>query len=57
MKVKMLTGFGTATRNYHAGEEVELDKDEAKSLLQAGFAEAVGKAPAKRASTRAKSDG
>jgi hypothetical protein len=52
MKVRMLTGFGTADRSYRAGEEVDLDKDEAKSLLEAGFAEPIGKAPAKKASTR-----
>lgn len=52
MKVKMLTSFGTAERNYHAGDEVSLDKDEAKALLEAGFAEPVGSTPAKRASTR-----
>ena len=48
----MLTGFGTAERNYHAGEEIDLSKDEAKSLLDAGFAEPVGSTPAKRANTR-----
>lgn len=52
MKVKMLTSFGTADRNYHTGEELDLDKDEAKALLDAGFAEPVGSTPAKRASTR-----
>ena len=52
MKVKMLTSFGTAERNYHAGDELNLDKDEAKALLDAGFAEPVGSTPAKRASTR-----
>ena len=48
----MLTGFGTADRNYHAGQEVDLDKDEAKALVEAGFAEPMGSTPAKRASTR-----
>lgn len=52
MKVRMLTGFGTADRNYHAGQEVDLDKDEAKALVEAGFAEPMGSTPAKRASTR-----
>jgi hypothetical protein len=52
MKVKMLTGFGTADRNYHVGEELDLNKDEAKALVEAGYAEPVGSAPAKRASTR-----
>lgn len=52
MKVRMLTSFGTADRNYNAGEEVDLDKDEAKALLDAGFAEPIGSTPAKRASTR-----
>jgi hypothetical protein len=52
MKVRMTTGFGTADRNYHAGEEIDLDTDEAKALVEAGFAEPVGSTPAKRASTR-----
>lgn len=52
MKVRMLTSFGTAEQNYHTGDEVNLDKDEAKSLVEAGFAEPVGSTPAKRASTR-----
>lgn len=52
MKVKMLTSFGTVDRNYRSGDEVNLDKDEAKALLEAGFAEPVGSTPAKRASTR-----
>lgn len=52
MKVKMLTGFGTADRNYHAGETLDLETDEAKSLVEAGFAEPIGSAPAKRANTR-----
>jgi hypothetical protein len=56
MKVKMLTSFGTANRNYHTGEEIDLDKDEAKALIEAGFASPVGTTPAKRASTRKKKD-
>lgn len=56
MKVRMLTGFGTADRNYHQGEEVTLDKDEAKALVEAGFAEPVGSTPAKRANTRKAAD-
>jgi len=52
MKVKMLTSFGTADRNYHTGDEVDLDNEQAKAFLEAGFAEPVGKTPAKRASTR-----
>jgi hypothetical protein len=52
MKVKMLTSFGTADANYHVGDELNLDKDEARALVEAGFAEPVGSTPAKRASTR-----
>ena len=52
MKVKMLTSFGTADTNYHVGDEVNLEKDEAKALVEAGFAEPVGSTPAKRAATR-----
>lgn len=52
MKVRLLTSFGTADRNYNAGDEVTLDNAEAKDLLEAGFAEPVGSTPAKRASTR-----
>jgi hypothetical protein len=52
VKIKMLTSFGTADRNYHAGEEIDLSNDEAKSLLEAGYAAPVGKTPAKRAATR-----
>jgi hypothetical protein len=48
----MLTGFGTADRNYHVGDELDLDKDEAKALVEAGYAEPIGTTPAKRASTR-----
>lgn len=56
MKVKMLTSFGTADKNYHAGETLDLDKDEAKALVEAKFAEPVGSTPAKRANTRKKKD-
>lgn len=35
-----------------SGEEVDLPADEAKALLERGDAEAVGKAPAKRAEKR-----
>ena len=52
MKVRMLTGFGTADRNYHVGDEIELENTEAKALVEAGYAEAVGSTPAKRANTR-----
>ena len=52
----MLTSLGTADKTYSAGEELDVDKDEAKSLLDAGFAEPVGKPPAKRASTRKKAE-
>jgi hypothetical protein len=52
MKVRMLTGFGTADRNYHTGDEIDLEQDEAKALVEAGYAEPLGSAPAKRASTR-----
>lgn len=52
MKVRMLTGFGTADRNYHVGDKIDLEKDEAKALVEAGYAEPIGAAPAKRANTR-----
>jgi hypothetical protein len=54
MKVRILASVGTVDRTYSSGEEVELDKDAAKELIEAGHAEPVGKAPAKRAETRKK---
>jgi hypothetical protein len=54
VKVRILTSFGTAERTYNGGEEADLDKDTAKQLIEAGIAEPVGKAPAKRAETRKK---
>lgn len=56
MKVKMLTSFGTAERTYNAGEEIDLDTDQAKALVEAKLATPVGSTPAKRASTRKKKD-
>ena len=52
----MLTSFGTAEKTYHQGEEIDIDKDEAKDLLDAGYATPVGKPPAKKAATRKKSE-
>jgi hypothetical protein len=52
VKIRMNTDFGTVDKNYHAGQEVDADKEEAVALIEAGYAEPVGAAPAKRAATR-----
>lgn len=56
MKIRMKTDFGTVDKNYHAGQEVDADKDEALALIEAGYATPVGKPPAKRAATRKKAE-
>lgn len=55
MKIRMLESFGNADYTFAAGEEVDVEKGEAKQLVEAGFAVPVGKAPAKRAEKRSKS--
>ena len=52
----MLTSFGTAEKTYTAGEELDVNNDEAKALLDAGYATPVGKPPAKKAATRKKAE-
>ena len=52
MKVRITTTVGTVDRSYAEGEEIELDKADAKQLIEAGYAEPVGTTKAKRASTR-----
>jgi hypothetical protein len=54
MKIRFLTGFGNPVRNFNPGEEADVDKAEAKQLIEAGLAEPVGSTPAKRANTRKK---
>ena len=52
MKIRFLASLGTASYVYTSGEEADLDKNEAKQLIEAGIAEPIGSTPAKRASTR-----
>lgn len=54
MKIRLLEAFGNADASYAPGQEADVDKDEAKQLIEAGLAEPVGSTPAKRASTRKK---
>jgi hypothetical protein len=54
MKIRLLTNFGGADRNYAPGEEADFSADDAKALIESGQAVPVGKAPAKRAETRKK---
>lgn len=56
MKLKFNESFGTAAYTYCAGEEADIDKAVAKSLIEAGIASPVGSTPAKRASTRKQSE-
>jgi hypothetical protein len=56
MKIRLLESFGNATHTFAPGEEVDVDKAEAKQLIEAGIAEPVGSTPAKRASTRKAAD-
>lgn len=52
VKVKLLTSRSGPAGVMKQGDEVELSAGEAKYLLNAGKAEAVGKTPAKKATKR-----
>ena len=50
--VRMKVAIAGANYRAVSGQEILLDSAEAKRLIKAGFAEAVGKKPAARAETR-----
>lgn len=57
MKIRMLTSLCGPDYQHPSGAVVEFSAAEAKSLIEAGYAEPVGEKPSKRAQTRSKPEG
>ncbi len=56
MKIKLLVGRAGIDFSNNPGEVIDVPNNEASALIEAGQAEAVGKAPKKRAAKAAPKD-
>ena len=56
MKIKLLTGLSGPDCSYSPGDEAEFPNDEAKRLIEAGFAEPVREQKTERATAKVQAE-